>query len=67
LAAIRTAVQDPKKPTIADALAAAVAKQQDRERAMARQREQKETEAARREEEEAVVSGLEVELRTTRY
>jgi hypothetical protein len=66
LAAIRSAAQDPEKPAIADALAAAVAKQQDRERAMARQREQKETEAARREEEEAVVSGLEVELRTLR-
>jgi hypothetical protein len=66
LAAIRSAAQDPEKPAIADALAAAVAKQQGRERAMARQREQEETEAARREEEEAVVSGLEVELRTLR-
>jgi len=66
VAAIRSAAQDPEKPAVADALAAAVAKQQDRERAMARQREQKETEAARREEEEAVVSGLRHELQALR-
>jgi hypothetical protein len=64
--AIRSAAQDPEKPAVADALAAAVAKQQDRERAMARQREQKETEAARREEEEAAVSGLRHELQALR-
>jgi hypothetical protein len=38
LASLRTAVQDPKKPAIADALAAAVANQQGRERVAARNR-----------------------------
>jgi hypothetical protein len=66
VAAIRSAAQDPDKPAIADALAAAVAKQQVRERVLARKRKQEETEAAQREEEEAVVSGLEVELWTLR-
>jgi hypothetical protein len=66
VAAIRTAVHDTQNPAIANSLAAAVAKQQRRERAVARQRKQEETEAARREVEGAVISGLEVELRTLR-
>jgi hypothetical protein len=66
VSAIRLAAQARGDTAVADALAAAVAKQQGRERAMARQREQKETEAARREEEEAVVSGLRHELQALR-
>jgi len=63
VAAIMSAAQVPGKPAVADALAAAVANQQGRERVTARRCEQKVPEAARREEEEAVVAGLEVELR----
>ena len=63
VAAIKSAAQDPEKPAIADALAAAVANQQGRERVAARKREQEEKEAARRQEEEAVISTLQVELR----
>jgi hypothetical protein len=64
VAAIRSAAQDPEKPAIADALAVAFAKHQTTERVAARKRRHVETEAASREEEAAVVSGLEVELRT---
>jgi hypothetical protein len=66
VAAIRTATQDPEKPAIADALAAAIANQQGRERAAARKRKQDEAEAARRLEEEAVLSGLRRELQALR-
>jgi hypothetical protein len=66
LAAIRTAVQDPGEPAVADALAAAIANQEARERVAARKRKQVEAEAARRQEEEAVVAGLEGELRVLR-
>ena len=64
VAAIRSAAQDPEKPAIADSLAAAIAKQQARERVAARNRKRQELETACRHEEAAVVSGLEVELRT---
>jgi hypothetical protein len=66
LAAIRTAVQNTENPAIADALAAAIGRQQGRERLVARKRKQDEEEAARRQEEEAVVSALYVELRALR-
>jgi hypothetical protein len=66
VAAIRSAAQLPGQPAVADALAAAVAKQEARERAAARRREQEKAEAARRQEEEAVISVLGVELRTLR-
>jgi hypothetical protein len=62
VSAIRSAAQDPDKPEVADALAAAIAKQQERERVVARKRKQDEEEAAGRQEEEAVVSALQVEL-----
>jgi hypothetical protein len=66
VAAIRSAAEVPGEPAVADALAAAIAKQQARERVAARMREQEETEAARRQEEEAVISTLRVELRALR-
>ena len=66
VSAIRSAAQVPGDPEVADALAAAIAKQEERERALGRKRKQEETEAARRQEEEAVVSGLEIELRELR-
>jgi hypothetical protein len=50
VAAIRSAAEVPGNPAVADALAAAIAKQE-------------ETEAAHRQEEEAVLSGLRIELR----
>jgi hypothetical protein len=66
LAAIRSAAQDPEKPAIADALAAAVAKQQARERVAAGKRKQDEEEAARRLEEDALISVLEAEVQALR-
>ena len=66
VSAIRLAAQDPDKPEVADALAAAIAKQQARERVAIRKRRQEETEAAHRQEEEAVLTGLLVELRMLR-
>jgi hypothetical protein len=66
VSAIRSAVESPGEPAIADALAAAVANQQGRERVAARKRKQDEEEAARRQEEEAVMSGLQVELQALR-
>ena len=66
VSAIRSAAQSPGNPAVADALAAAFARQEARERAAARKHEQEETEAARRQEEEAVISALGVELRALR-
>jgi hypothetical protein len=66
VAAIRSAAEDPEKPAIADALAAAVANKQGRDRVAARKRKQDEEEAARRLEEEAVLSGLRHELQALR-
>jgi hypothetical protein len=63
VAAIRLAAQDAGNPAIAEALAAAIAKQEGRERMAARKRKQEEEEAVRRQEEEAVVSALAVQLR----
>jgi hypothetical protein len=62
VAAIRSAAEVPGNPAVADALAAAIASRQARERVAARMREQEETKAARRQKEEALVSLLEVEL-----
>jgi hypothetical protein len=66
VSAIRSAAQGAGNREVADALAAAIANQQGRERLVARKRKQDEEEAARRQDEEAVVSGLQVELRTLR-
>jgi hypothetical protein len=66
VSAIRSTVEGPGKPAVADALAAAIAKQEARERVASRRRKQEETEAARRLKEEVVVSGLRVELRALR-
>ena len=66
VSAIRSAAQVPGKPVVANALAAAIAKQEETERAVARKRKQEETEAAHRQEEEAVISGLRVEVRSLR-
>jgi hypothetical protein len=62
LAAIRTAVQDTENPAIANALAAAIGRQQGRDRLVARKCKRDEEEAARRQEEETVISRLELEL-----
>jgi hypothetical protein len=62
VAAIKSAAQDPEKPAIADALAAAVANQQGKERVAARKRKREEQEATHRQEEDAVISGLRYEL-----
>jgi hypothetical protein len=62
VAAVKSAAQDPEKPAIVDALAAAIANQQGRERAAACKREREEAAAVRRQEEEAVISALQVEL-----
>ena len=66
VSAIRSAAQVPGKPAVADALAAAIAKQEERERAVARKLERQKTEATHRREEEAVLSGLLVELQALR-
>jgi hypothetical protein len=66
VAAIRSAAQDPEKPAIADALAAAVTKEQARERVAARKRKRQELEAERRQQEEAVISALWVEVQALR-
>jgi hypothetical protein len=66
LSAIRSAADDPGTSSVADALAAAIAKRKARDRVAACKREQAENEAASRQEEEAMISGLEVELRALR-
>jgi hypothetical protein len=66
VAAIRSAAEVPGGSEVAEAFAAAIAKQEARERVVARKRKDAETEAARRREEEAVISGLQVELRALR-
>jgi hypothetical protein len=66
LSAIRSAAEDPATSAVANALAAAIAKQNARDRVAARKRKREETEAASRQEEEAMISGLEVELRALR-
>jgi hypothetical protein len=62
VAAIRSAAQSPGNPEVADALAAAIAKQQGRERVAARKRRQEEMEGEQRREEEVVITGLQAEL-----
>jgi hypothetical protein len=66
VSAIRLAAQVPGTPEVADALAAAVAKQEKREQVEARKLKDEETEAARLQGEDAVISGLETELRELR-
>jgi hypothetical protein len=66
LSAIRAAVEDPGTSAIANALAASIAKQNARDRVAACKRNREETEAAGRREQEAMISGLEVELRALR-
>jgi len=66
VSAIRSAAQVPGEPAVSDALAAAITKRERRERGTAKKRKHEETEAAHRREEEAVVSGLQVELRVLR-
>jgi hypothetical protein len=66
LYAIRSAAEDPSTSAVANALAAAITKQDARDRVAARKRKQEETEAASRQEEEAMTSGLEVELQALR-
>jgi hypothetical protein len=66
VSAIGSAAQAPSEPAVADALAAAIAKREGRERVLARRREQDLAEAARRQEEVAVMSALGVELRELR-
>jgi hypothetical protein len=63
VSAIRSAAQARGDTAVADALAAAIGRQQGRERVLACKRKQEEQEAACRQEEEAVISGLQVELR----
>ena len=62
LAAIRTALQDTENPAISNALAAAIAKQQDRVRAEDRRRTHEEREAGHRCEEEMTIADLQAEL-----
>jgi hypothetical protein len=66
LSAIRSAAEDPGKSAVANALAAAIAKQNARDRVAACKRKQEEAEAVGRQEQEAMISGLEVELRALR-
>jgi hypothetical protein len=66
VSAIRSAAEDPSTWAVANALAAAVAKQNARDRVAAGKRKQEENEATGRQEEEAMISGLEVELRALR-
>jgi len=65
VSAIGSTVEVPGKPAVADALAAALAKQDARERVASRKRRQ-EMKATSRLEEEAVISGLQIELRALR-
>ena len=66
VAAIRSAAHIPGEPAVADALAAAIAKQEARERVAARKRKQEDAEAALRREEEAAISELQLEVREFR-
>jgi hypothetical protein len=66
VSAIGSTVKVHGKPAVADALAAALAKQDARERVASRKRRQEEMKATSRLEEEAVISGLQVELRALR-
>jgi hypothetical protein len=63
VSAIGSTVKVPGKSAVADALAAARAKQEARERVASRNRRQEEMKATSRLEEEAVISGLQIELR----
>jgi hypothetical protein len=66
VSAIRSAAEVPGNPEVADALAAAIAKQKARERVAAHRRKQEEAEAALRQEKAAAISELQVELRALR-
>jgi hypothetical protein len=66
MSAIRSAAQSPGETAVADALAAAIANQQRRELVLPRKRKQEETAATCPQEEEAVISGIEVDIRVLR-
>jgi hypothetical protein len=66
VSAIGSTVEVSGKPAVADALAAALAKQDARERVASRKRRQEEMKATSRLEEEALISGLQIELRALR-
>jgi hypothetical protein len=66
VSSIRSAAQGAGNAAVADALAAAIGRQQGRERLVARKRKRDDEEAARRQEEEAVLSGLRLELQALR-
>jgi hypothetical protein len=66
VSAISLAAQSTSESGVADALAAAIGRQQQREQVLARKRQQEEAETAHRQEVEALVSGLMVELRKLR-
>jgi hypothetical protein len=66
VSAIRSTVEGPGKPAVAGALAAAIAKQQARERVANRMRKKEEMAAAIRLREEVLISGPLVELRALR-
>jgi hypothetical protein len=66
VSAIKATVEVPGKPAVADALAAALANQDARERVASRKRTQEEMKAKMRIEEELLISGLQVELRALR-
>jgi hypothetical protein len=66
VSAIGRTVEVPDKPAVADALAAALAKQDARERVASRKRRHEEMKAKMRLEEELVISGLQVELQALR-
>jgi hypothetical protein len=66
VSAIGSTGEVPGKPGVADALAAALAKQEARERVASRKRRQEEIKATSRLDEEEVISGLQIELRALR-
>jgi hypothetical protein len=66
VSAIKSTVEVPGKPAVADVLVAAIAKRNTRERVARSKRKQEEAETASRLQEEVVVSGLRVELRALR-
>jgi hypothetical protein len=66
LSAIGSAAEDPGTSAVANALAVAIAKQNARDRVAACKRKREEIETAGRQEQEAMISGLEVELRALR-
>jgi hypothetical protein len=66
VSAIGSTVEVPGKPAVADALVAALAKQDARERVASRKRRREEMKAASLLAEEVLISGLQIELRALR-